>query len=637
MSALPCHRRFAQYQKRMHGMLALHTIDYVIIGLYGIGVIVAGVILSRRAAESVDSYFLGGRSIPWYLLGISNASGMFDITGTMWMVMLLFVYGPKSLWIPWVWPTFNQVFLMIFLAAWLRRSGVITGAEWLRTRFGNGAGLELAHLSVVLFALVSVISFIALAFIGVGKFAAAMLPWGYEPNTYGMVVIGITAIYVIIGGMYSVVLTDVIQFFLLTIAAVMVCVIAMTLTTTEGIAAVTPDGWQSLWFGWRVDLDWNAVLPKVSEKISSDGYEFFTPFLLMALLKGVLSSIAGPTPGYDMQRVLATKDERAAALMSGMVSPILFVPRYMLIAGITVLALTYYSTELATQDEPDFEQILPYVVQNFIPVGLSGILLAGLFSAFMSTFDSTVNAGAAYIVNDICKRYIWPQATERQLIRLCYIASAIIVVVGMYVGLYPKSINSHMQWIVGGLYGGYAAPNVLKWVWWRLNGVGYFAGMVTGVFLSLALANYSDAILQWMSAAMPDIHDVIHAAPSLYFFPVLLVGSGLASVVASWLTSPDDPDVLDKFYSDVRPWGVWQPVVQRLQSKDSSFVPNRDFARDMANCAVGIVWQVALSAAPVYLVLRNFSATAAAVVVVIVTSIILKRNWYDRLQPRASR
>ena len=612
-------------------MLAIHSLDLAIIAVYGICVVVAGAILSRRAARNVDSYFLGGRNIPWYLLGISNASGMFDITGTMWMVMLLFVYGPKSLWIPWVWPTFNQVFLMVFLAAWLRRSGVITGAEWLRTRFGNGVGLELAHLSVVLFALVTVISFIALAFIGVGKFAAAMLPWGYAPNIYAMLVIGVTASYVIVGGMYSVVVTDVIQFFLLTIAAVMVSVIAMTRTTPDSIAAATPGNWESIWFGWRLDLDWDSVLPQVSSTVANGGYEFFTPFLLMALLKGVLASIAGPTPGYDMQRVLAAKDERAASLMSGMVSPILFVPRYLLIASITVLALTYYSSALAAQAEPDFEQILPYVIHNFIPIGLSGILLAGLFSAFMSTFDSTVNAGAAYVVNDVCKRYLWPAATQRQLIRLCYIASAVIVIVGMIVGMYPKSINSHMQWIVGGLYGGYAAPNVLKWVWWRLNGAGYFAGMLTGVILSLALANYSDVLLEWFSATMPSIHEVVQGAPSLYFFPVLLVGSGFASIFVSLSTRPDDAKVLADFYRNVRPWGVWRPVVEQLQAADPGYVPNRDFARDMVNCAVGIAWQVALSAAPVYLVLRNYQAMGAACLIIVVTSVVLKLNWYDRM------
>ena len=109
--------------------------------------------------------------MPWYVLGISDASGMFDIAGTMWLVYIMFVYGLKSIWIPWLWPVFNQIFLAAYLSRWLRRSGAMTGAEWIETRFGNGRGAELSHLIVVIFALVSVVGFLSYAFKGIGKFA----------------------------------------------------------------------------------------------------------------------------------------------------------------------------------------------------------------------------------------------------------------------------------------------------------------------------------------------------------------------------------------------------------------------------------------------------------------------------------
>ncbi len=612
-------------------MPTLHPIDLAIIVVYGLIVVVAGVMLSRRAAANMDNYFLGGRNIPWYLLGISNASGMFDITGTMWAVMLLFIYGPKSLWIPWVWPTFNQIFMMIFLAAWLRRSGVLTGAEWLRTRFGEGRGLALAHISVVIFALVAVVAFIAMAFVGVGKFAAVMLPWGFEPETYALSIMSITAIYVVLGGMYSVVLTDVLQFALLTIASVMVGVIAMNQTTTAGIAAATPENWGNLWFGWKLELDWTTLLPQVMDSIREDGYEFFTPFLLMAFCKGILASTAGPTPGYDMQRVLATRDERSALLMSGVVSPVLALPRYLLITGIGVLALSYFSDELAAQSDPDFESLLPQVLQTFIPVGLSGILLAGLLAAFMSTFDSTVNSGAAYLVNDVYKRYINPKASQQTLIKYSYAASLVIVAAGIFVGFYPSSINAQTQWIVGGLYGGYVAPNVLKWVWWRLNGAGYFAGMVTGVILSLAMTQYTEDLLAHIEKLSPGLHEVVHTGPVLYFFPLLLVCSGVASIVVSLFTKPDEEAVLKDFYRNVRPWGFWRPVVNMLQAEDPSFTPNREFTRDMVNCLVGIAWQLSLTAAPVFLVLRDFPALGYTCLVLGATTCFLKINWYNHL------
>ncbi len=121
--------------------MQMHPIDVAIIIWYLVIIVLAGFILSKRASKNLDAYFLGDKSIPWYILGISNASSMFDITGTMLLIYFLFAYGVKSVWLPWMWPTFNQIFLMIYISIWLRRSNVLTGAEWIQTRFGNDKGV----------------------------------------------------------------------------------------------------------------------------------------------------------------------------------------------------------------------------------------------------------------------------------------------------------------------------------------------------------------------------------------------------------------------------------------------------------------------------------------------------------------
>ncbi len=164
----------------------LSLIDISIVGFYLFVTVLLGFWISKKASKNLDSYFLGGKSLPWYLLGLSNASGMFDITGTMWMVAIMFIYGVKSTLIPWLWPVWNQVFLMIFLAVWLRRSNVLTGAEWLKTRFGEGMGAKMSHISVVAFALVAIIGFIAYAFEGIGKFAEMFLPWNLSTVVMGI-------------------------------------------------------------------------------------------------------------------------------------------------------------------------------------------------------------------------------------------------------------------------------------------------------------------------------------------------------------------------------------------------------------------------------------------------------------------
>ena len=597
----------------------IHGFDIAIVVVYLVLVVTAGVIVSRKASQNLNSYFLAGKSIPWYVLGISNASSMFDITGTMWLVTLLFVYGLKSVWIPWLWPMFNQIFLMIYLAVWLRRSNVLTGAEWIRTRFGDDRGGELSHISVVLFALISVIGFMAYAFQGIGKFAAVFFPWEISPNICALIFMAITTIYVILGGMRSVVITDIIQFIIMTIVSVFIAVIAMQKTTPEMVFSVVPQGWKELFFGWNLNLDWSEILASVNNKIAGDGFALkgaFGAFFMMMLFKGVLVSMAGPCPNYDMQRVLATKSPKESALMSGIVSIVLFFPRYLLITGIVVLALVFYSPQLQTMgsQQVDYEQLLPYVINNFIPVGLTGFMLAGLLAAFMSSFDSTVNAGAAYIVNDIYKRYINPDASDKRYIRISYLCSIIVVVIGISFGFMTESINSVTQWIVAGLFGGYTAPNVLKWHWWRLNGTGYFAGMISGITTAMAIPKL-----------FPDLH-------VLNGFLVILAISTAASIIVSLITKPENPEILKKFYKNVRPWGFWTPVLKMVLEEEPDFKRNTNFSRDMINVAVGIAWQTCLITLPIYIVLKQYKPMVITIALLIITSVFLKINWYNKLE-----
>nr|HQI50244.1 sodium:solute symporter [bacterium] len=157
--------------------MTLSPLDIGIVIGYLILTVLIGFIVSKRASKGLNSYFLADKGLPYWILGVSDASGMFDITGTMWLVYVVFVYGLKSVFLPWLWPVFNQVFLMVFMSKWMRRSNVMTGAEWIGTRFGGGRGGVLAHISVVVFALVSVIGFLAYGFAGIGKFLAQFLPW----------------------------------------------------------------------------------------------------------------------------------------------------------------------------------------------------------------------------------------------------------------------------------------------------------------------------------------------------------------------------------------------------------------------------------------------------------------------------
>lgn len=604
--------------------MSLSWIDIMVICIYITAIISIGFILSKKASKNIDSYFLGGKKIKWYFLGLSNASGMFDISGTMWTVAILFIYGLKSAWIPWLWPVWNQVFVMVFLAIWMRRSNVMTGAEWILTRF-SGRGGKYSHIVVICFAIISVIGFMAYFFEGIGKFAVMILPWDLTCNlgfmtltsaqSYALLIIAITTLYTLKGGMFSVVAADVFQFVIMTTACLIIGYIGYTSVTADQIAAATPAGWDNLFFGWNLNINWDGIIPAINDKIASDGYELFGPLVMLMIFKGIFASLAGPVPSYDMQRILSTAKPSEAAKMSGMTILLLYAPRYLLVAGLAALSIVYLAPELAQAGtNMDFETILPIAITKFVPVGFKGLLLAGLLAAFVGTLAAFVNSAPAYIVNDLYKKYINPDAPQKTYVRFSYVASIALVIVGVAFGFYAKSLNSLTLWITSSLYGGYAAANVLKWIWWRFNGFGYFWGMMAGLASSTLKLVF-----------FPEITDI-------YFFPAILAFSFVGCFLGSLLTEPDTDEVLMKFYKNVKPWGFWKPVYDKVVAIDPTFEKNRDFKRDVVNIIVGITWQMALVVLPIYFILHNTKATLITLAVIIICMVILKFNWYDKLK-----
>ncbi|MFD1469593.1 sodium:solute symporter family protein [Hymenobacter caeli] len=607
--------------------MKLHTIDLLIILAYLLTTVFIGIYYSKKARENKDSYMLGGRTLPWYKLGLSDASDMFDISGTMWMVSLCFAYGMKSIWIPWLWPVFNQVFLMMYLSRWLRRSGASTGAEWLATRFGTkGPGVAASHQVVIAFALLSCLGFLAYGFVGLGKFVEIFIPWDlvkgyvpfavapqYVPHVYGIVFTLFAMFYAIVGGMHSIVLGDMIKYAIMTVACVAIAVIAYM--NLQGKQLAVPNGWFNPFFGWRLGLDWSKLIPEVNSKIASDGYSLFGIFFMMMAFKGVFASLAGPAPNYDMQKILSTRSPEEASKMSGFVSIILLPIRYAFIIGLTILGLLYYhQMNLKAPDGTiDFERILPIAINNFLPAGLVGLTLTGLLGAFMGTFSGTVNAAQAYIVNDIYLKYVNPQAPTSRIISMNYLVGVVVVAIGVGLGFIAKDVNTVLQFIVSALYGGYIASNVLKWHWWRFNATGFFVGMLSGIVAALVFGA------------------LIPAGNLLYWFPLLFAISMTGSIVGTYMSPPTEAAVLQSFYKTVRPWGFWGPVLAQVQAQDPSFQPNRNFQRNMVNIVLGIIAQLCLTILPMYLLLSQHVPLAITVAILVVVVLILKKTWWARL------
>ncbi len=194
-----------------------------------------------------------------------------------------------------------------------------------------------------------------------------------------------------------------------------------------------------------------------------------------------------------------------------------------------------------------------------------------------------------------------------------YLSGVVVVIVGVFFGFLAKDVNDILQWIVGGLYGGYVAANCLKWYWWRFNANGFFCGMAVGIISAL--------LMPYVTTGLP-----------LYWWPLLFVLSLVGCIIGTYAAPATDVNVLKSFYKTVRPWGFWKPIHQLVEQDDPSFVANKGFALDMSNVALGIVAQLCLTIFPMYLIMGMYKPLAITVGILAVIVVILKRTWWNRLE-----
>jgi Na+/proline symporter len=435
----------------------------------------------------------------------------------------------------------------------------------------------------------------------------------YVAHFYGIVFTLFAMFYSILGGMHSIVIGDLVKYIIMTIGCVAIGYIAMT--HLQGQKLNLPKGWDSPFFGLNLGLDWRNILPAATKKIEEDQFGLFGIFFMMMCFKGVLASLAGPAPNYDMQKVLSTRSPKDASKMTGFVSIILLPIRYTMVIGLTVLAVLYYNQlDLSISGGgTDFERILPGAINNFLPAGILGIVLTGLLGAFMGTFSGTLNAAQAYIVNDIYLKYINPTAPDKRIIYMNYLVGVVVVAVGVTIGFFAKDVNSILQWIVGALYGGYIAANMLKWYWWRFNASGFFWGMMAGITAAL-------------------VFPIIFTGLPLYNWPLLFLISVMGCIAGTYAAPPTDMKVLKKFYSTVRPWGFWKPVHEQVIADNPEFVPNKRFKLDMFNVVLGVIAQTALTILPMYLILWMKLPLLVTILLLAAIALILKKTWWDKLE-----
>lgn len=589
----------------------LSTVDQIIVVLYLAVIMSIGFAMKRRASKGMSSYFLGGRQLPWWALAMSGSSSYFDITGTMWIVSTFIALGLKGMWVHMLWGFPITAFYLAYMGKWIRRSGAMTGAEWMKTRFGPGKHGDIARLSYTLFAVLTISALLGYSAIGMGKFGSIFLP--LTPNQCAIVILGVTGLYVILGGFHGIVRVEIVQTIVLSLGAIVFSVIGYMHFDADQFWAKVPQAWGSIMPSWRPS-DLAGVVTGGTD------YSLFGALVAVWVAKGLLLCLSGPEQLYDFQRFLAAKDERDASKL-GALWGLIHTVRWNFAMAIAVMAIMGIGDAvLDAQLKADPETALPLIIGSMLPVGLVGFMLAALLSGFLATFSSTVNGGAAYLVKDIYQRYIQPDADDKRLIRVSYFSSALLIVVGLVIAMFGTSINTAFLWIFGTLAAGILPPNVLRWYWWRLNGQGYAAGVFGGMALSLGQV-FLDTM--FLDAPLP-----------LYIgFPIIAAASFLITIVVSLMTEPTDIETLRDFYRKVQPAGFWEPAKKAVLADDPGFRKDLPFSVELFNTVIAMIGITALYLAMLYLILHLHMMAAALLATTAVSAVILYFTWYKTLPP----
>lgn len=571
----------------------LTMIDYVTLIVYFVIVIGLGLYLTGKASGSISEYFLGGRHIPWYILGISGMATFLSLSGSMHVVSLYFVFGVKGFW-----ATFRGhivlflAFLMIFMGKWLNRSGVMTNAEWILFRFGDGTDGRIARLLAAISNIVVAVAIMAFFVVAAEKFFGLYLP--FPPKVCALLFFAIVMVYTVSAGFYGVVYTDLLQSVLVVAIIGFVTVKAMSIGTAEYFAEFTTP-------------EWHSLMPKMVMDMP-EGYEsmkFFGLLVIFWTISNIFMGFGQPTDGFVSQRYYAARNERESSLIAWQWIVLLSL-RFLMMTGVAVLALGI------VQRFTDPEQAFPAVIDYYFPAGMKGIVLAGLIAAEMSSLDSIANSTAAYVVKDIYQEFFRPDASDRTLMKASYITTAVLFIISLVIGLTVSNLNSLWAWIVMGLVTGILPPGILKWFWWRFNGTGYAFGIGSGIMAAI-------------------LHTVLFAdAPEYVTFAFVLSVSTIGTVAGTFLGKPCPMPVLVNFYTKTRPFGWWKPVQEVCDNETVASI-RRETRRDLLLLIPACVWQAAMFWMMSALVVKNWMSFGISAGIVAVLSWVLYKYWYKNL------
>ncbi|MEM8484078.1 MAG: sodium:solute symporter family protein [Bacteroidota bacterium] len=530
-------------------------VDWLVVLCYLLITVVIGVYLSRRASRSVEDFFVSGRSLPWWLAGTSMAATTFSVDTPLYIAGVVGSRGIAGNWEWWAFGVGHVVLIYIFARLW-RRSEIVTDAELIELRYGGRPASILRAFKAFLFAVP--INCIAIGYIMLAtvKVVGTLGIWdglgilegdtvlGMDPKLLS--VIGVSALvllYTSFSGLWGVVITDFFQFFLALFGAILVAYFAVSSPEIGGLTNLIAGAQENTAF------DVLAFVPLTFDADTLLGIGWSTFAGISASTFGAYVFLQWWTfrrsdgGGEFIQRLAAAKDEDEAVKAAWLFNVMHYVVRTWPWILVALAALVLYP------DLEDKELGYPMLMLDFLPVGLLGLVVASLFAAFMSTVSTNINWGASYIVNDLYNRFINPEATQAELIRVGRLASVVITAFGALAALYAESVGQVFRLVIA-IGTGPGVVLILRWFWWRINAWAELSAMLAGFSIGL----FTTLVPEFTIADF-----------GLRLFVIV----GITTVIwvtVMYATRPEEDAVLLKFYEKVRPAGPgWQHISKRAQ------------------------------------------------------------------------
>ena len=530
--------------------MTLTTADWIVVALYGAVTLGIGLGLARRAGRSVEDYFVAGRSLPWWLAGTSIAATWFATDAPLATAALVRRQGVFGNWL-WWYEAAGILMLTFFYARLWRRAGVLTDAEMIELRYGGAPARILRGFSAVYQGLVKnavVMGWVMLAMV---KFSEVLLGWDAALTL--SVCVGLALVYTVASGLWGVVVTDLLQF----VAGMLGSI------TLAGIVLARFGGPGGMAEAVRAAPEAPAgVLDLVPSAANASSLEVLS-FLCLIL---VLWMRSGQGDGYVAQRLFATRDERQSVMASlwfAFAGTVLLTWPW-IVAGLGSLLVFPGGAGADPALVADPELAYPMMIRDLMPAGLRGLMVATFLAAFMSTMDTHLCWGASYMVNDVYRRFVRKDASERHYVAASRLAVVGLAVLAAVVAWQMESIQRGWIYIIE-LTAGVAVVWLLRWYWWRVNAWAEIAAMAGSVVLANGrlLLGAAQAVVPLPAAFVAMAERFYAPEMDLVRAVVILVACTLAWLLVIRFTSPERDETLDRFHRRVRPGGWWAPVAAR--------------------------------------------------------------------------